>query len=599
MTTPNQRLWIPAFFVLGAIIGIAGMYVYLQNMPTAPVSQNPIVSVPSSPTTTEAPTGTDYAKPPSGKLSAVMDDLKINWTKPKKISMMKAFDELKKPWWEGGSTAISPTDEAYDLGTVSDGVYKGYHLIKWIWGEEGMGGGEFFVNVLQSPDQTRWVAPIMNVSARADGFGPDGEEASRKLDVWMTENFILHESIGYQVTKLPDTLTLKNGAVITATVVNDTRFTCTSKFCASKKIADTKEGFSVYGLEGIEMIGRGFGDSSGGCVLAFSEDGTAHSYNVLQPSLLTVVGDGKIASPIKSNIINWNAGIPRSNVEYDPRGTGGCGGHNCVEVVSDAEVNAAGGIVEAGTLLNEKIYIPRDLKNHPIVKTAYEGWLTFEERKTMDQFLQAFPVPVFFQKDGLGRWVRFQITNSFPQAECGKPVIYLYPEKTTNVSVKLPRFIDVTVSDPTYPEAGWKVTAQPNGSLLSHADGKTYSSLYWEGTGVSYETPRTGFVVKGTEIESFLTRTLPKYGLNETEARDFKEFWVPIMQKQNLMRVSFLTDSWSKAAPLNVSPAPRTNIRIFMDWMPLASSINIAAPRIVTPERDGFTLVEWGGTLYR
>lgn len=57
------------------------------------------------------------------------------------------------------------------------------------------------------------------------------------------------------------------------------------------------------------------------------------------------------------------------------------------------------------------------------------------------------------------------VRNSFaPQYGCGKPVIYLYPTRTINVSVRVGA--DVTVSDPSYPVGGWReVTVEPSGQL--------------------------------------------------------------------------------------------------------------------------------------
>ena len=78
---------------------------------------------------------------------------------------------------------------------------------------------------------------------------------------------------------------------------------------------------------------------------------------------------------------------------------------------------------------------------------------------------------------------------------------------------------------------------------------------------------------------------------------DFMEFWVPRMTGAPYYRISFLTDDWSKQVPLNVSPAPRTNIRLFMDWQKLSGPITLSEPQVVTPARNGFTLVEWGGLL--
>jgi len=130
-------------------------------------------------------------------------------------------------------------------------------------------------------------------------------------------------------------------------------------------------------------------------------------------------------------------------------------------------------------------------------------------------------------------------------------------------------------------------------------DGSKYGSLFWEGTGVGYKTPETGFVVARENIPNFLYKTLPKYGLNETEIAEFMEFWVPELNKSKFYRLSFLTDEFDKAAPLNVIPKPNTIIRLFMDVKPLSAPMEIDTPIIHTPQRLGFTLVEWGGLLYR
>jgi hypothetical protein len=100
-------------------------------------------------------------------------------------------------------------------------------------------------------------------------------------------------------------------------------------------------------------------------------------------------------------------------------------------------------------------------------------------------------------------------------------------------------------------------------------------------------------------VDAFLQSTLAKYGLNEQESAEFRAFWVPRMTGAPYYRVSFLTDAWSKAAPLLVTPKPATSIRLFMDWRKLGAPVSVQEPTITTPLRKGFTLVEWGGTLWK
>ena len=59
------------------------------------------------------------------------------------------------------------------------------------------------------------------------------------------------------------------------------------------------------------------------------------------------------------------------------------------------------------------------------------------------------------------------------EAVSAKPVIYLYPEEETQVTVKLDYAGELTCTYPAYDD-GWAVTAQPDGTLTDAA-GQTYS----------------------------------------------------------------------------------------------------------------------------
>lgn len=59
-----------------------------------------------------------------------------------------------------------------------------------------------------------------------------------------------------------------------------------------------------------------------------------------------------------------------------------------------------------------------------------------------------------------------------------KPVIYLYPEQETTVSVSLDYAGTLTATYPAY-EDGWTVTAEPDGTLYDE-NGDEYSYLFWE-----------------------------------------------------------------------------------------------------------------------
>lgn len=177
---------------------------------------------------------------------------------------------------------------------------------------------------------------------------------------------------------------------------------------------------------------------------------------------------------------------------------------------------------------------------------------------------------------------------------CYKPVIYLYPEEETDVSVELLLDGRLTCTYPSY-QGGWKVTAAPDGTLTD-ANGQTYSYLYWEGETNARWDMSKGFCVKGEDTAAFLEAALAKLGLNRREANEFIVYWLPLMERNPYNVISFQTDAYTDAARLNVSPAPDTVIRVFMTWQASDVEVEIEAQELAAPERAGFTVVEWGGT---
>ncbi|MFA5770940.1 MAG: hypothetical protein WC894_05610, partial [Patescibacteria group bacterium] len=181
--------------------------------------------------------------------------------------------------------------------------------------------------------------------------------------------------------------------------------------------------------------------------------------------------------------------------------------------------------------------------------------------------------------------------------ECGKPVIYLYPEKTIDVNVSVAPAGGFTKTEPAY-KNGWKVQASPNGDIYNYDDKTNYPYLFWEGYALGYNRPTTGFVIKSSETESFLRDKLAKQGLVGREIDEFVEFWAPKMKESPYYFVTFVPQAdFEKLAPLTVSPKPDTVIRVFMDYQPLEEPMRVKEQILNAPERIGFTVVEWGGAL--
>lgn len=209
-----------------------------------------------------------------------------------------------------------------------------------------------------------------------------------------------------------------------------------------------------------------------------------------------------------------------------------------------------------------------------------------------DKSGRAIIIPVekgIIESAGIGNAYRFD----FERPAVDKPVIYLYPEEETEVSVSLE--MKDAVLKCTYPEyqTGWKVTAKPDGTLF--AEGREYNYLFWEAEALFSFTLKSGTCVAGKDTCKFLEERLAQLGLNDKEQDDFITYWVPKMQDNPYNVISFQTDEYSEHFGLEVSPKPDTIIRVFMTYKASEVYVDIAPEEIATPVRTGFTVVEWGG----
>lgn len=185
--------------------------------------------------------------------------------------------------------------------------------------------------------------------------------------------------------------------------------------------------------------------------------------------------------------------------------------------------------------------------------------------------------------------------NSIDLNTVRKPIIYFYPEQKTELSVRLDFQGKLTTTYPKYDEAtGWKVTAMPEGTLFD-AQGREYYALYWEGlSNHQYDLSR-GFVVKSTETAAFLEEKLATLGLNRREANEFINYWLPELEQNPYNLIHFAEEAYTKQAPLTIEPQPESLIRVFMVYQPLQRPIAVLPQTLKTPQRQGFTVVEWGG----
>ena len=211
-------------------------------------------------------------------------------------------------------------------------------------------------------------------------------------------------------------------------------------------------------------------------------------------------------------------------------------------------------------------------------------------QKEVDELLTETDNRITYEKENIEK----------PNPETAKPVIYLYPEQETKVNVQLTFNGTLTSTYPTLPPEGWTVTAQPDGTLTDE-EGRSYRYLFWEGVANVDWKQDSGFLVKAEDAREFLEESLTQLGLNELEQNDFITYWLPKLEKNGESFVTFAAEQYTDNAVLTVTPKPDSVLRVQMLISKVDDSNRAAFQKLPEQElprfeREGFVLVEWGGT---
>lgn len=316
------------------------------------------------------------------------------------------------------------------------------------------------------------------------------------------------------------------------------------------------------------------------------KDGTLYSYD----SSFSFINDDKTTK------IQW---LDNSNVKdqftFNISSSDICGYNGKINIIKN-DSTLLDNIVTVGTYNEKTFYQIKDINNN-FLKKLYEDYhMYISKYGDINEF--ANDKNHFLYQNSLGDWVIFVNQSYTVQAECGKPVIYLYPKTDTQVKVQVDA--KITKSEPEYPQQGWDVTAKPDGELIYQ--NQSYPYLFWEGlgNGIYPDYKDRGFVVSQKDLVSTLYSQLSQLGLNQKESADFMEFWQSKLPTTPYVRLTWLTtQDMNNLAPLYVSPKPDTQIRIFLEFEGLDQPITLKPQKLNAPSRNGFTLIEWGGLLLK
>ncbi|MBU0646365.1 hypothetical protein KJ611_02710 [Patescibacteria group bacterium] len=486
--------------------------------------------------------------------------------------------------------------EARTLGVVRDGEYKGYLLNLHIFTLSEMGSSHYYNYLLEAPSGDPTLPAVF-------------------LDRYSETVFSFFTSYTNEPPKLGDEL-FESGFINPEVIIRNTKFVIPEledQVQLSQNQAPWPNlnllGRGLYIGSYLEPLDLGeyqkaglapdnqqiyFVDSTEQYFL-IREDGRRIWYLAESPFFIGVSSE---VTPSIYWYIDDQKNTILNTQSYLRGQLGGCGLMRYDEVVTTEEIGPitiTGEFHDSnGNLIN--IYEPVDYGSEYFTYYFQSWQYVHGEDKTIEEFAQTHPA--FIWRDSQGRLILSHSTDARPMAECGKPVIYLYPEETTEISVELEPQGGFSITEPEYYD-GWQVIAHPDGTLFNKVDGQEYPYLFWEGIGGLYSSPEQNWVVAKNDVESFLNEKLAVLGLNQKETADFMEFWYPRMQAAPYYRIGFHgTHVMDQIAPLSLSVKPDMTLRILMDYQELDAP-EPANPPILppTPKHHGFSVIEWGGVL--
>ncbi len=603
----KQKGFTPIIILVGILIlagVVGGAYYFGKFNITKPQSQNPIVT---SQTISTAPAG-NFSQPSVIRL----EDLRV----------------IDRSLFDVRELVDMPDVAYYSAGSILEGSYKGYKRIVVIIQPWGM--SEYLTKILATKDDKKFI--LDNSQEDVESYvnkkyisGMTDLSQSNPQTISLNDKFILSRSSAPYAELMDSGKKDEQGKPIL-------EYRLISDFSSYSSLLSPNPNYKFYykkmELNQLinnltefqkkdEVIRQQYLDSKTEVIVVDSQ-GLAYSYLMNNGSL----GFNKSDITTSNQVYN----------KYDTAFPQACGGNSytyIVKNISDQDLRKIGS--EKGIDLYALIN-----KSHSLNTLAYDAKIldydgssnSFKMANqnisvpTLEDYISKNPL--LFMKDYWGRWVVFGEFDYYLLGGCGKPVIYLYPVKPTKVFVQFVSPMKLDVDIPTY-NNGWTVLASPDGTLKDlqpeftdcnkidsvrkgseYAKGacliKTYPYLYWAGRSLlnKYPEVKGGWIVKKEDLSSFMDDKLNEIGLNYREKSDMLSYWMPEMLGKNApyYKISFLqTPEMNNLIPMSVIPQPDTVFRIFLDYTPLDTrpDLNLQPQSLLKLNRNGFTLVEWGG----
>ena len=178
-----------------------------------------------------------------------------------------------------------------------------------------------------------------------------------------------------------------------------------------------------------------------------------------------------------------------------------------------------------------------------------------------------------------------------------KPNIYIYPAGRSQLSVNLsfPHGGKIITSIPYYGN-GWVIDVDTSGFINNK-----YEYLFYESEQPDVWQLNEGWIIKRSELETFFTDNMLRYGFFGREIKDFTDYWIPRLANSEYYEIYPQgSDIIETVIKLEISKVPDNTLILFyvIKGVNNDSNSKINIPIINNQfTRSGFCVTEWGVLL--